>query len=656
MRPNIILEGKIYLILLNIIALDCMYANASILYTQSMDTILLKKGSVVLINGKLISPVNDTILSLADSIIKTNSSLRSARDLYQLQKKAEQTRIGTELSRMVFKKHSPPNQNFNDLTLKRASSFAEYNGKIISDIRIKRLGVFGTHIDDTTLINPNEAEKFLNGIHIQTRDWVIRKNLLFEPGDAIDPPLLAENERFLRDLRFLENAWFLVIPDSLNMESVSLILIVKDVFPWAANVNIMSINETSFSTWNNNMLGIGHRLDLGLTYRSDIAPAFSFRNFNYSVNNIAGSLVDGSVFYLYSLDSENSGINLKRNLIPGRTKYLYGMSLMKINQFEGLNFADTNFNSRIGLNDTKVNLGRILYLSKSVKRDESPIYLIFQTSYRYHRIISIPVKVAQRATTYYDYNRFLGSISLSQTNILTSNYFEGFGKTEDITYGFLLQITGGVEFGDSKNRRYAEFRVAKVNYSSKLGYFGLDTRIGGFIDQSGISQGLLNISLGYTSLLYRIGLYHHRHIIAMRYLKGFNRFDDEFLYLNKNSGFYKFESGDLKGHERLNASIGSQIYTPWYLLGFRINLISYFELGVLPAVGKSFFKSVVYPGIGCGIKVKNENLVFETLQLNFTWYPNTLEKGNNFNFFTGNVTQFQFPDLHNYSVTVPEFR
>ncbi len=42
-----------------------------------------------------------------------------------------------------------------------------------------------------------------NSLHIRTRAWVIRRELLFAPGDCYDPFLLAESERLLRSYPFL---------------------------------------------------------------------------------------------------------------------------------------------------------------------------------------------------------------------------------------------------------------------------------------------------------------------------------------------------------------------------------------------------------------------------------------------------------------------
>jgi hypothetical protein len=47
------------------------------------------------------------------------------------------------------------------------------------------------------------AYEAANALHIRTRQWVIRRELLFAPGDCYDPFVLAETERVLRGYTFL---------------------------------------------------------------------------------------------------------------------------------------------------------------------------------------------------------------------------------------------------------------------------------------------------------------------------------------------------------------------------------------------------------------------------------------------------------------------
>jgi outer membrane protein assembly factor BamA len=66
-------------------------------------------------------------------------------------------------------------------------------------------------IESLDVFSPQEAAKggfyrVANVVHIQTRDDFLRKQLLFQEGDPLDPAKLAETERNLRALPFIKSA------------------------------------------------------------------------------------------------------------------------------------------------------------------------------------------------------------------------------------------------------------------------------------------------------------------------------------------------------------------------------------------------------------------------------------------------------------------
>lgn len=72
----------------------------------------------------------------------------------------------------------------------------------IASIEIVRGPVFDSS-NNGTLSKLYEAA---NWLHVETREDVVRRELLFERGDCYDPLLLSESERFLRNFPFIESA------------------------------------------------------------------------------------------------------------------------------------------------------------------------------------------------------------------------------------------------------------------------------------------------------------------------------------------------------------------------------------------------------------------------------------------------------------------
>jgi len=76
------------------------------------------------------------------------------------------------------------------------------SGLIIASIKIETHNVFETDVPPENKLLYRAAD----GIHIQTRDAVIWRELLFAVGDRYDPALIAETERNLRALSFIRRA------------------------------------------------------------------------------------------------------------------------------------------------------------------------------------------------------------------------------------------------------------------------------------------------------------------------------------------------------------------------------------------------------------------------------------------------------------------
>jgi len=75
------------------------------------------------------------------------------------------------------------------------------NGRIAS-VSVERYPVF----DATSNGALSKVYAAANWIHIDTREEVVRRELLFEPGDCFDRLRLSESERLLRNFRFIESA------------------------------------------------------------------------------------------------------------------------------------------------------------------------------------------------------------------------------------------------------------------------------------------------------------------------------------------------------------------------------------------------------------------------------------------------------------------
>lgn len=75
----------------------------------------------------------------------------------------------------------------------------------MGEIRIRQRSIFSAEEEQSGKLLVGTVRRLMNRLHINTRKWVIRRELLFRTGDPLRPNLLAETERNLRSLGFIND-------------------------------------------------------------------------------------------------------------------------------------------------------------------------------------------------------------------------------------------------------------------------------------------------------------------------------------------------------------------------------------------------------------------------------------------------------------------
>ena len=124
------------------------------------------------------------------------------------------------------------------LCLAPAPALAQRVPDICADGRISYV-----HLDNASIFDvsdPNLDRRFgwayraANALHVRTRDWVLRRELLFAPGDCFDQFLADESERLLRGYSFLSEVDIYPVP--LPDSTVQVIVDTRD--EWSTRVDV----------------------------------------------------------------------------------------------------------------------------------------------------------------------------------------------------------------------------------------------------------------------------------------------------------------------------------------------------------------------------------------------------------------------------------
>jgi len=109
------------------------------------------------------------------------------------------------------------------------------------------------------------------------------------------------------------------------------------------------------------------------------------------------------------------------------------------------------------------------------------------------------------------------------------------------------------------------------------------------------------------------------------YTRGFDRYSDEKLAFHYEDGFSGMRNDSLSGAQRLSVSIESVLFSPVNFYGFRFALFGFADLGFLFGTNENVGRGDSLSAIGLGIRIRNDNLILNTLQIRLGFFPNLPE-------------------------------
>lgn len=625
--------------------------------TINIDTVLLQKDFIITIADSAMYAQKDTILLLPDTveyIIKPTPTDKTKAFYESLKNTFYQTRLTKELYDLLFTDipEHPAAAVDHDETERSIDPYLPFEGKIIGNIRIKKLNVFGTSIEDTTRQVDSWIVNTGNRFHINSRTWVISKNLLIKKGDVLNPFELADNERIIRELPFIQDARIKIAPRTTGSDTVDIVLITKDVWSISAKVNPSGFTKGSVSINDKNILGLGHELDNELILSPDETQSWGYEG-TYSVPNIFGAFITNEIHYANTYLKKGYGLKLYRRFITPEMKYAGGLELSKQQLRQEILQADTfllQFPYTYDLQD--IWLGRSFLLKK---REDKRAQIILLSRYTRKNFSKRPVVEVDTNRTYHNTSLILTSIGYSTKEYYKGFYIYGFGRTEDIPEGTLAEVTGGIEVGEFYNRYYSGIRLAKGIMFPSKGYFYGEVNVGGFLRNSLYEQGVIDISTNMFSNLYHLNNNSLRHFVNIKYTRGIRRFHEEFITINNENGIRGLNSTYLRGTKKLALNLETIVFTPFQPIGFQFAFFGFADMGLI-SNKNNVFQGDVYTGFGLGLRIRNDNLTFNTFQIRLGYYPKTPTDESMFDLDISGVSSFRQDNFEVNAPAVIEFR
>lgn len=532
----------------------------------------------------------------------------------------------------------------------KKNPFINYAGKTIRHIYIKNVGFEGD-VKDTTKVNGGFGVRIGNALHKNTTNKVISNNLLFKEGDKLNPYMLTDNERYLRDLDFIQDALITVKPSD-NAEIVDLLVLVKDGFSIVPGAGIGGTKKYKLELKEQNIAGTGSLIAVSGLYDADRDPKFGFSG-DFLQRNIRGSFINwGFGFKNYSKaftsKRDEESLYYMRFEKPLASQYLqwFGALDLSYNKTSNAYIADSTYNDLYKYKYYNVdgwigyNIGarRLKYKNK-----RSPLRKLVAIRGLSQHFNDIPDKeTATNDGVFANTLGVLGSVSLFKQNFYRTSYIYGFGRNEDVPQGFTVSAIGGYIKKDSlrlltKTRPYfgAEFTAGR--YTKKEVYAFLNVRLGGFRYKGNWEDFELLVSADHFTKLHKMNRnWMRRYFINASFAKQFSNTLNAPLELISNYGLPYFAVpkdsayAPPRGDMRISTKTEMVFYNTKKFWGFGFAPFMFVDATLLKPENAKFGKSDIYTGLGGGFRLRNENLLFGTIETRLSYFPRRLPGMNSF--------------------------
>ncbi len=528
----------------------------------------------------------------------------------------------------------------------RINPFLIYTGKTIRSVRIKSLG-FETDINDTTLLKGGLGVVLGDALHKNTKLKVITNNLFFKAGNKINPYLLADNERHLRDQVFIQDAVIIVRRVKDDNDLVDILVMVKDVFSFGPGLGVGGTKKYKLELKEENLGGTGTRVAVSTLFDANREPKFGW-GADFLQRNVRGSFINWGMGYKNYNNAFNSNRNEEsiyylRIEKPLVTQYLRWMGSfdLSVNKTSNAYLGDSLYQSDFKYSYYNID-GWVAYIFGSRKlmytnlKSASRKFIALRAFHQ--QFNDIPEKNnVNYDGIYSDVSGLLASFSIFKQNYYRATYIYGFGRNEDVPVGFSASVIGGYTIKKDSlydkyiTRPYYGIEGQKGKYNQKGFYNSYTFRLGGRRYQGKWEDMTLLMYADHFSRLRQINTkWYRRYFLSGGFAKQFVPVLEQALQLRSPYGLPYFEYGYVSAD--LRAAVKSELvfYHTKKLLGFGIAPFAFGDVVLLKPTRQPFGKSDLYSAVGAGFRIRNENLIFGTIEARFSYFPRVLPNMNHF--------------------------
>lgn len=580
--------------------------------------------------------------------IKKDSS-KGYRDIEKYSNKRKFTKF---LHKLIFnpvaKKTSKKQKKQKPKQIK-SKSYTRYEGKIIRNIQITTLDPFGYSDSDSTQTPKIFAQKAGNALHLKTKNIAIKNLLLIKKNKPLDSLLVKESERLIRSQRYTRSVTSEV--KTVAGDSVDVYIRVLDSWSLVPDVS-SSTTKSKFYLREKNIFGLGHEFSNSFT--KSLTNKDNGYGINYFIPTIRNTFISTRLNYEIDLDRKyDKSIIIERPFFSAFARWAAGVALgQNLNKIVTLdaNQAEVIENSKFNYQDYWA--GHAFQIFKGNSEYDRTTNFVTSARFYNRNYTEKPIFSADSLDIYSSEKLYLISLGITSRKFTQDKYIFNFNIVEDVASGFVYNLTTGYRKRYDDYKFYAGGRVALGDYF-KFGYLSGNLEFGTFLELGKTNQTATSLRLVYFTNLQEIGKWKFRQFVKPQLIIGNNRLDSNYdrLTLNgSNNGIDGFNSQSLYGTKKILMTVQSQGYSPWRIIGFRLNPYISYTAGMLGQKDIGFSRSKLYSQISLGVIISNDYLIFNSFQLSFSFYPN-IPDGNSI-FQTNSISTSDF-GLQNFEISKP---
>jgi hypothetical protein len=572
---------------------------------KGLDTLVVTKGRMVVLADTAFIADRDTIIITERGRLKDDPYLKSQRFFDTLQHRADKARVTKELHDLLIRKKRAE-ARIDSAIIKSEDSFRPFEGMIIRDIDIKKVDILEGSVLDTTRMAATRFGKLVNRLHKDTRSFIIRNNLIFEAGDRVDPYVLADAERILRQFKTIRDARIYLLPVE-GTNFVDVVVVTQDVASVGVTGRYSSLNRFNLDVYDVNILGYAKQLQVSYFRNTSGIPVNGYE-ISLREPNFGNSFISGEIKYTENYLRNRVSFALGREFLTPQMKYAGGIEAFRTNE-NYLTINDT-VPAPYKQNNLDVWLGRSFHIATRTN-------LVLALRNNEVRFFERPPVAVDSNYFFYDRTLFLAGLTLIHSNYFKGALIRGFGKTEDVPVNAWIGTTLGKEYHEFYQRPYIDVRAGIGRYFDRFGYINVQGTAGGFRVGDSWEDGLITGKVAYFSNLMETRRTKIRQFVNVEYVGGYERTIQPFVRV---TGRWRGENNFIPlGSQRATIGAETVYFTPGYFYGFRFAVYYGFDLHLLRTQHLPS-SEILFPSLRAGIRMLNDNLAFPTMSVELSYF------------------------------------